>query len=77
MANIKVYVECCKSKDKDNTYQVMTLDLGYRVAKLFEVPKEVVSEIADIKISTIYKMKDGDKLLIGELITKPIKEDNI
>lgn len=68
---MKMFVECCKSKDKDSTYQVLTVDLGYRVCKLFEVPKDVISEIADIKISEIYKMQAGDKMLIGELIVKP------
>lgn len=77
MANIGVFIECCNSKDKDGTYQVMTLDLGYREAKLFQIPKEVVSEIADIKVSSIYNMKAGTKFKIGELVTKPIDETKI
>lgn len=65
---MKMYVECCKSKDKDTTYQVLKLDLGYRTATLFEMPKEVVSEIADIKISDIYKLQPGERLVIGDIV---------
>lgn len=67
---MKMYVECCKSKDKDSTYQVLKIDLGYRVATLFEVPKDVISEMLDIKISDIYKMKVGEQLILGDIIVK-------
>lgn len=68
---MKLYVECCKSKDKDSTYQVLKIDFGYRTATLFEVPKDVVTELADCKVSDIYKMNPGDTIIIGELIRKP------
>lgn len=67
---MKMYVECCKSKDKDSTYQVLKIDLGYRVATLFEVPKDVISEMLDIKISDIYKMQIGQQLILGDIIVK-------
>lgn len=68
---MKMYVECCKSKEKDSTYQVLKVDLGYRTAILFDVPKDVVSEMLDIKISEIYNMKVGEILVLGDLILKP------
>lgn len=67
---MKMYVECCKSKDKDNCYQVLSIDLGYRKVKLFEIGKDVISEICDCKISDIFKMKEGEQVQIAELIPK-------
>lgn len=67
---MKMYVECCKSKDKDSTYQVLKVDLGYRTATLFEVPKDIISEMIDCKMSDIYKMQVGDTIVVGEIIAK-------
>ena len=65
-----MYVECLKSKDKDTCYQVLSIDLGYRKVKLFEIGKDVISEICDCKISDIFKLKEGEVILIGELVPK-------
>lgn len=67
---MKMFVECCKSKDKESTYQVLKIDFGYRVATLFEVPKDVITEMLDCKVSDIYKMTVGDTLTVGEIIPK-------
>lgn len=68
---MKMYVECCMSKDKGSTYQVLKIDLGYRVATLFEVPKNVIAEMLDIKVSDIYNMQVGQQLILGDFIVNP------
>lgn len=68
---MKLFVECCKSKEKDSLYQVLKIDFGYRTAQLFEVKKDVVAELADVKISDLYNMRAGDCIEIGTIIRKP------
>lgn len=63
-----MYVECCKSKDKDSTYQVLKVDFGYRVATLFSVDKDLLCELCDVSPKTIYNMNVGDKLIIGRIV---------
>ena len=70
---MKMYVECCKSKDKDSTYQVLMIDVGYRKMKLFELGKDIIAELADVKISELYSMKEGETITIGEIIRKQVK----
>lgn len=67
---MKMYVECCKAKDKDSVYQVLMIDVGYRKMKLFELGKDIIAELADVKISELYGMKPGDEIVIGEIIRK-------
>ena len=63
---MKFYVECCKSKDKDTVYHALKCDLGYRVA-LLSMEKDVICEMADMKMSELYKMKEGQTITIGQI----------
>lgn len=63
---MKFYVECCKSKDKDTVYHALKCDLGYRVV-LLSMEKDVICEMADIRMSELYKMKAGQTITIGQI----------
>lgn len=58
---MKFYIECCKSKDKDTLYHALKVDFGYRVG-IVTMEKDIMCELADIKMSDLYKMKAGDKV---------------
>ena len=66
---MKLYVECCKSKDKDSTYHALKCDFGYRVAML-SMEKDVICECADVTMKSLYNMKAGDIIEVGEVIRK-------
>lgn len=63
---MKFYVECCKSKDKDTFYHALKCDLGYRVV-LLSMEKDIICEMADIRMSELYKMKAGQIITIGQI----------
>ena len=60
---MKFYIECCKSKEKGTIYFVLKVDFGYRVGVL-TMEQDIMCELADIKMSELYKMKPGDTRLV-------------
>jgi hypothetical protein len=66
---MKIYIECKKSKDKDTLYHTLCVDMGYRQA-ILSMEKSDMCELADIRFSELYSMKEGDKIVIGDLIVK-------
>ena len=66
---MKFFIECCKSKDKDSTYHALKVDFGYRIGVL-TMDKNIMSELADVKISDFYEMKVGDKIELNITVSK-------
>lgn len=66
---MKLYVECCKSKDKDTLYHTLKVDFGYRVS-ILTMEKSDICEIADITMKALYNMKAGEIIDVGQIITK-------
>lgn len=60
----KMYVECCKSREKGTLYYVLKVDFGYRIANL-TMETDVISEFAEVPIASIYALKEGEKLILG------------
>lgn len=63
---MEIFVECLKAKDKDTLYHVLKVDMGYRCANL-TMEKDVICELADIKFSDLYAMKQNDRIEVGIL----------
>ena len=53
-----------KSKEKGTIYFALKVDFGYRVG-ILTMEQDIMCEVADIKMSELYKMKPGD--------TRPVK----
>ena len=67
---MELYIECCKSKDKDSVYYALKVKLPFRdTPSILTMEKDVMYEVADISPSKLYSMKAGDKLKVG-MITK-------
>ena len=64
---MNLYVECCKSKDKDTLYHVLKCDFGYRVA-VISMEKDIICEMANIRMSDLYKLKAGDIVKVGQVV---------
>ena len=52
---MKLYVECCKSKDKDTLYHTLKCNFGYRVG-IISMEKDIISEMANVTMATLYAM---------------------
>ncbi|MBR0190299.1 MAG: hypothetical protein IJQ23_07965 [Clostridia bacterium] len=69
---MELYIECCKSKDKESVYHALKVKLPFRSqASILTMEKETIYEIANITPSTLYAMKAGDILKVG--IISPVK----
>ena len=69
---MELYIECCKSKDKDSVYHALKVKLPFRSqASILTMEKETIYEIANITPSTLYAMKAGDIMKVG--IISPVK----
>lgn len=66
---MKLYVECCKSKDKDTLYHTLKCDFGYRVG-IISMEKDIISEMANVTMATLYAMQAGDIIDVGHVVTK-------
>ena len=66
---MKFFIECCKSKEKDTTYHALKVDFGYRVGVL-TMDKNIMAEIADVKISDLFSMQVGDKIEFNISVSK-------
>lgn len=63
----KMYVECCKSREKGTLYYVLKVDFGYRIANV-TMETDLIAEFAELPISAIYSLQCGDKLVLGEFV---------
>lgn len=61
---MKLYVECCKSKDKETTYHALKCDLGYRTI-ILSMEKDICAEMANVTIADLYKMKADEKKYVN------------
>lgn len=66
---MKLYVQCCKSKDKDTLYYTLKCDFGYRVG-ILTMEKSDICEIADITLATLYNMKADEIIEVGQILKK-------
>lgn len=60
----KMYVECCKSREKGTLYYVLKVDFGYRIANV-TMETDLIAEFAEVPIASIYLLKEGEKLILG------------
>lgn len=67
---MKVFIKCCKSKEKGTLYHTLNVDFGYRVGVL-TMDKDVICEMADIKYSQLYGMKAEETMQLGDLLIRP------
>lgn len=69
---MKMFIKCCKSKEKGTLYHTLNVDFGYRVGVL-TMDKDVICELADLKYSQLYGMKADQVIELGEFSIKPNK----
>lgn len=63
---MELYIECCKSKDKDSLYYALKVKLPFRsTPAVLTMEKDIMYEIANIAPSQLYSMKAGDKIKVG------------
>lgn len=67
---MKMFVKCCKSKEKGTLYHTLNVDFGYRIGVL-TMDKDIICEMADLRYSELYAMKADEVKQLGNLtITK-------
>lgn len=68
---MKFYVICEKSKKTGKDYTALVVDLGYRILAItFDLL--VISELSGLSFQEIYSMKLGDKIYVGDYVSKKV-----
>lgn len=60
---MNLFVECCQSKDKENTYHALKCDFGYRTV-IVSMEKDICAEMINYTIAKLFDMKAGDKVYV-------------
>ena len=68
---MKFYVVKNISKKNNKEYVCSALDLGYRTVPI-TFDNVVISEVSGLSFQEIYSLKVGDKVFIGEYVSKKV-----